>query len=539
MTPTSSPHNRSRPRVVAALDLDCFYASVAIRSRPHLKHKPVVIVQKHLCVTSNYVARQLSHGAVQKMTPVSKALSICPDLVLIDGSDLTPFRSANQEVMLVIREWLAARVDAVRRKLSVDWFDCPCQKLGFDEVFIDMSRLIECEIAVGGRPWTFAAHLFGRTNDDMVRRTLMVASQLVDELRNKIVQKTQLTLSAGISESKLLAKLAVNMHKPNDQTVFLPEEAPQYIAMLAPRKLPGFGHATEKKLQDWVAKHPAMGNVATACDVINTFGGSEKSRSVLASIIGSNEFAHKILALCRGEDTSPVVESGDAFKSMTSMDSFRKCCTMDDVRAHIRQRATDLVTRLRKDWETHRRRPNTLSVGYRLGRNGFQGTTRLTTMPAEITSLCSSKGTNVRDSAIDALQRAVLHLLSENAGISASQQFDLTWIAIGATNFDDSRICKNKLASTITSFAHKQNSIRKDCLIGKTSKCGQQRAIMKRPRQAKQLRCPICNRQLTGNLLMINSHVDHCLNRGSGDDMPKKARTAFDTRRVDSFFSKT
>lgn len=471
------------------------------------------------------------------MTPVSKALSICPELVLIDGSDLTPFRSANQEVMLVIREWLAARVDAVCRKLSLALFECPCQKLGFDEVFIDLSRLVQYEIAVGGRPWTFAGHLFGHTNDDMMRRTLMVASQLVNELRNEILQKTQLTLSAGVSESKLLAKLAVNMHKPNGQTVFLPEEASQYVAALAPRKLPGFGQATQKKLQEWATKHLAKGDLATAGDVTNAFDHSEKSRTLLASIVGNKEFAHKILALCRGEDNSPVVESGDAFKSITSMDSFRKCCTMDDVRTHVRERATDLVIRLRKDWETHRRKPNTLSVGYRFRGDGFYGATRSTSIPIEITSLCSSKGANMRDSAIDAVQRTALHFLREFAELSASQQFNLTWIAIGATNFDDSRICKNKSSSTITSFFQKQNSLRKDCQ-GEKIKHGHPRAIMKTSRQSKQSKCPICNRQLTGNLLVINSHIDDCLRRSGSDNLSRETRTASATRRVDSFFSK-
>lgn len=539
MTSIPSLLKRPRPRAVVALDLDCFYASVAIRSRPHLRDKPVVIVQKHLCVTSNYVARRLTHGAVQKMTPVSKALSACPDLVLIDGSDLTPFRVANQEVILVIRQWLAARIDNVCCKLSVPFFECACQKLGFDEVFIDLSRLVECEIIAGGRPWLFAGKVFGRTDDDDVRRTLMVASQLVSELRNEIITKTKLTLCAGISDSKLLAKLAVNMHKPNDQTIFLPGEAAEYIAKLPPRKLPGFGHATEKKLQDWAAKHSGRGDVATARDVISTFGPSEKSRSVLASIIGSYDFARKILALCRGEDTSPVVESGDTFKSITSMDSIRNCHTMDDVRAHARERATDLVVRLRKDWETNKRRPTTLTIGYRFRSGSCQGTMRTTSMPTEITSLCSSKGANIVEASIDALQKSTLHVLSEFAGVSASQQFELTWIAIGATNFLANGVCKGKpTSSTITSFFQEQSSLRRDRPNGKSFKNSQLKVISKVSKQSKQSKCPICNRQLTGSLLLVNAHVDDCLRRSGRNELSKRMRTASDTRRVDSFFSK-
>ncbi len=45
--------------------------------------------------------------------------------------------------------------------------------------------------------------------------------------------------SAGISCSKMLAKLVSGMHKPDDQTILLPPDAPAFVAPLPARTIPG------------------------------------------------------------------------------------------------------------------------------------------------------------------------------------------------------------------------------------------------------------------------------------------------------------
>lgn len=52
--------------------------------------------------------------------------------------------------------------------------------------------------------------------------------------------ETGFRTSAGISCSKMLAKLVSGMHKPDDQTVMLPCHAPAFVATLPCRAIPGF-----------------------------------------------------------------------------------------------------------------------------------------------------------------------------------------------------------------------------------------------------------------------------------------------------------
>lgn len=509
----------------------------------------MVVVQKHLCVTSNYVARQRAHGAVQKMTPVSKALRACPDLVQIDGSDLTPFRAANAEVMSVVRSFLTSRISNVCEILGKETFDLPCQRQGLDEIFIDVTLLVANEITVGGRPWHFVGHVFGSTEDDEERRALMVASQIAADLRQAIKSATQLTLCAGISDRKLLSKLSVDMHKPDDQTTFLPGNAREYVSGLPPRHLPGIGHAIENKIQTWVKQDPGRQEITTANDIVQCFGGGNEGLEKLSAIVGLEATAKNILTLCQGQDKSPVIESGDAPKSMTSMDSFRSCTMMDDVRDRVRQRATDLVTRLRRDAQLFGRRPKTLTIGYRFRGGGYTGTMRTAVMPTEVASLCSSKGESAIDASINGIQAATLRVLEQHGNVSASSKFDLTLLSISVTNFMGLSSTSNEAAHSpahmnISSFFKKEPSepsvpayLKKTKKITKSEEqfLTDQIPFLK-PKVTST--CPICDCRLPLSVVQASHHVDICLRRGENTKMRRSKKTASNTRRVDSFFRK-
>jgi DNA polymerase iota len=60
------------------------------------------MLQKFLVVTTNYVARGLG---VPKMVSIDEARKKCPELVLINGEDLTPYRAASKHIMAVLRRF--------------------------------------------------------------------------------------------------------------------------------------------------------------------------------------------------------------------------------------------------------------------------------------------------------------------------------------------------------------------------------------------------------------------------------------------------
>ena len=99
-------------RCVVHVDVDAFYAQCEELRNPALKERPLGkvlsvallpqalsrqyalvcgtgITQKYLIVTSNYPARR---RGVTKLMGTVEAKQKCPELVLVSGEDLTPYR---------------------------------------------------------------------------------------------------------------------------------------------------------------------------------------------------------------------------------------------------------------------------------------------------------------------------------------------------------------------------------------------------------------------------------------------------------------
>lgn len=85
---------------------------------PRLKALPLGVKQKSILATCNYVARK---RGVKKLMLITDAKKICPDLVIIEGEDLTPFRDMSKTLFGFMRGY--------------SWNN-KAERLGFDEVFM-------------------------------------------------------------------------------------------------------------------------------------------------------------------------------------------------------------------------------------------------------------------------------------------------------------------------------------------------------------------------------------------------------------------
>ncbi len=111
------PHLDQRDRLIVAIDLDAFYLSVERLLNPALNGVPVGVVQKSILATASYEARALGVG---KLMSVRRAKEICPHLVLVNGEDLTKYRSFSKRVRDLVNGCLGTEEGV--------------EKLGLDEV---------------------------------------------------------------------------------------------------------------------------------------------------------------------------------------------------------------------------------------------------------------------------------------------------------------------------------------------------------------------------------------------------------------------
>jgi len=190
-------------RKIIHLDMDAFYASVEQRDDPALRGRPLAVGgtrARGVVMAASYEARQYG---VRSAMPAATAARLCPELRFVP-----PRFEVYKEVSGQIREIMAE-------------YTLLIEPVALDEAYLDVTE-----------------NLAG----------LPLASEVAHQIRAKILARTQLTASAGISYNKFLAKLASDRRKPNGQYVIPPERGPAFVAGLGVGEFHGIGPATQARL---------------------------------------------------------------------------------------------------------------------------------------------------------------------------------------------------------------------------------------------------------------------------------------------------
>ncbi|XP_006970156.1 DNA polymerase iota isoform X1 [Peromyscus maniculatus bairdii] len=324
------PTRISSSRVIVHVDLDCFYAQVEMISNPELKDKPLGVQQKYLVVTCNYEARKLG---VKKLMTVRDAKEKCPQLVLVNGEDLSRYREMSYKVTELLEE-----------------FSPVVERLGFDENFVDLTEMVEKRLQQLPRDEissvTVSGHVYNDQSVNLHNIThvrLVVGSQIAAEMREAMYHQLELTGCAGVAPNKLLAKLVSGVFKPNQQTVLLPESCQDLIHSLNHiKEMPGIGYKTAKRLE-------VLG--INSVHDLQTFSIKTLEKELGISV------AQRIQKLSFGEDNSPVTPSGPP-QSFSEEDTFKKCSSEAEAKAKIEELLSSLLNRVCRDG----RKPHTIRL---------------------------------------------------------------------------------------------------------------------------------------------------------------------------------
>lgn len=190
-------------RKIALLDLDAFFAAVEVLRDPALAKVPFAVGgsgDRGVVATANYLARKFG---VHSAMPGHQARKLCPQLVFVK-----PDIAAYKEKSLQIQQ----------RLLEITPYMEPAS---IDEFYLDLTDNTHCR---GSASLTM----------EMIRQ----------ELREMGVSG-----SAGISNQKMVAKIASEEHKPDGQFVVEPAQVYAYIAQLPLGKIPGIGPKSLLRLQ--------------------------------------------------------------------------------------------------------------------------------------------------------------------------------------------------------------------------------------------------------------------------------------------------
>lgn len=197
------------PRIIAHIDMDSYYASAEARRDPTLGEKPVVIGAepkegkgRGVVISCNYAARKFG---LRSAMPISEAWRLCPTAVYL-RPDFEYYESLSDEVMKIIK----GRVKVF-------------EQVSIDEAFVDLKGVVDSfEVAM---PW-------------------------IARLKVDLHDRTGLTCSIGLAETKSAAKIATDLHKPDGITIIAPGTIKQTLESLPVTVIPGVGLKTELALNE-------------------------------------------------------------------------------------------------------------------------------------------------------------------------------------------------------------------------------------------------------------------------------------------------
>jgi DNA polymerase-4 len=276
------------------VDMDAFYASVELRTRPELVGTPVIVGglgARSVVLSATYEAR--AYG-VHSAMPMSRARRLCPQATVIPP---TPgaYSESSRGVMEVFRSITPL-----------------VEPLALDEAFLDVAG---------------------------ARRRLGSPRQIAELIRARVADEQGLPCSVGVASSKFVAKLASARAKPDGLLVVPRDAVVTFLHPLPVGALWGVGEKTEEVLTRLGLK--------TIGDIANT------PTSTLTRALGPAAGCH-LAALAWGRDERAVV-AHEPDKSIGAEETFAR--DVDDPavvrrellrlseRTAARLRATDQVGR--------------------------------------------------------------------------------------------------------------------------------------------------------------------------------------------------
>jgi len=190
-------------RKIIHIDMDAFFASIEQRDNPDYRGKPLAVGYpgaRGVVAAASYEARQYG---VRSAMASKTALRKCPHLIFVLPR-FDVYKSVSRQIMDIFHEY----TDLV-------------EPLSLDEAFLDVTENF---------------------------KQMASATQIAQEIKQKITDTVGLTASAGVSFNKFLAKIASDYKKPNGLFVVRPDEAERFVETLVVEQFYGVGKVTAERM---------------------------------------------------------------------------------------------------------------------------------------------------------------------------------------------------------------------------------------------------------------------------------------------------
>jgi DNA polymerase IV len=200
----------SYPSAIVHIDADAFFTSVEQAVHPELKGKPIVTgKERNIISCASYEAKALG---IRRGVPLFKAKKICPELIVLP-SDYETYSIFSKRMFSIMRR-----------------FTSLVEEYSVDEGFADISGLRRLH----------------HTSYEQIAKNMQAA----------VHKELGITVSAGLSISKTLAKLCSDFRKPNGFTAVCGRHIHILLQHSSLTEIWGVGNNTANLLKKHGVKNP-------------------------------------------------------------------------------------------------------------------------------------------------------------------------------------------------------------------------------------------------------------------------------------------
>jgi len=313
--------------------MDSFYASCELSKRPELKSEPFVVGAdpregkgRGVVLACNYIAKK---QGLRSGMPISRAWELSPNAHYVKP-DFELYGTISGKVMQLLRNF-ADRTEQV----------------SIDEAYLDVTERLD------------------RISEDLGIDRESAIRNLASEIKKSVSENQGITCSIGVANSKIIAKIATDMNKPDGLTIVKQEEVLSFLSPLPVSKVPGVGKVTQKILSERFKVEKISDLRKLPLDELKEAFG----RSALWLLNVSNGIDEKDVV----ESWDPVSISGETTFMEDEGDYSKVKDVMDEV-------AKDVFSRIESDHYLFR------NVGIKIRFTGFETHTRSKSLSAHSAS---------------------------------------------------------------------------------------------------------------------------------------------------------
>lgn len=188
--------------VIMHVDMDAFFASVALRRRPELWDVPVIVGGEHRSVVlaANYPARRLG---ISSGMPALRARRLVPGLITVPP-DYDAFTAVSAGIFAIF--------DSITSQV---------ERGSIEEAFLDVTGS---------------------------ERRLGPPAEIGELIRARVADEQQITCSVGIGPTRFVAKVASRQAKPDGLVEVTPQQVADFLHPLGVEELWGIGRSTADSL---------------------------------------------------------------------------------------------------------------------------------------------------------------------------------------------------------------------------------------------------------------------------------------------------